>query len=75
MMSDLKVANIQKCLSILREFYDAVPVSGNGNGLEDKKKQAGIALEHLGKLFQGELAEVELGMEQCSNCKINVESM
>jgi len=72
MMSDLKVANVQRCLSILREFQDAVPVEDSNETLKEQKKRAGAALEHLSNLFKGEPDEIEVAGGDCPNCKINV---
>jgi hypothetical protein len=43
-MSELAVANVQKCLDILKQFYEAVEVDSGNEDLQLKKERAGEAL-------------------------------
>ena len=61
-MPPLKVANIQKCLSILKDFHNKVPVDDSNKEL---KEQAGYALDHLTQLFRGEPGYFELETGPC----------
>jgi hypothetical protein len=47
-MSQLTVANVQRCLDILKQFHEAAKVDSSN---EELKKMAGEALKHLGNLF------------------------
>lgn len=47
-MSQLMVANVQRCLDILKRFYKAAKVD---SGNEELKNTAGEALKHLDNLF------------------------
>jgi hypothetical protein len=46
-MSKLKVENSKKCLSILRQFINETPSSG------ESKKMAVLAINHLQKITAG----------------------
>ncbi len=56
-MSQLRVANVRRCLDILREFHDAVKVD---NSNEKLKKRAGKALDHLDNLFAPDPGEYDI---------------
>ena len=47
-MSQLTVANVQRCLDILKRFHKAANVD---SGNEELKNMAGKALKHLDNLF------------------------
>ncbi len=50
-MQTLESANVQKCVELLEDFRDAVPVDEGNRELLEKKKQADYALNHLTRLF------------------------
>lgn len=50
-MQSLESANVQKCVEILEDFCDAVPVGEGNRELLEKKAQAEYALNHLTRLF------------------------
>jgi hypothetical protein len=47
-MSQLMVANVQRCLDILKRFHQAANVDSSN---EELKNMAGEALKHLDNLF------------------------
>ena len=53
-MRNLRDANIQKCLDILKKFHDAVPVDGSNKELKMKKVEVGQAIDHLDKILAGD---------------------
>jgi len=50
-MQSLESANVQKCVDLLEDFCDAVPVDEGNRALLEKKTQAEYALNHLTHLF------------------------
>lgn len=50
-MQTLESANVQKCVELLEDFCEAVPVDEGNRELLEKKKQADYALNHLTRLF------------------------
>jgi len=52
-MNELKVANVRKCLEILKQFYY------DQSGDEELKKRAGKALDLLDNLFAKDPGEFE----------------
>ncbi len=50
-MQSLESANVQKCVELLEDFCDAVPVEEGDRELLEKKAQAEYALNHLTRLF------------------------
>lgn len=50
-MQSLESANVQKCVELLEDFCDAVPVEVGNRELLEKKAQAESALNHLSHLF------------------------
>jgi hypothetical protein len=72
-MSELAVANVQKCLDILKQFYEAVEVDSGNEDLQLKKEKAGEALEHLDNLFGPDPGEFQLE-NKCTHCGLNVQS-
>jgi hypothetical protein len=72
-MSKLAVANVRKCLDILKKFHEAVEVDGGNEGLKKKKEMAEEALNHLENLFHPEAGEF-LHESKCVDCGINVQS-
>ncbi len=67
-MNDLKSVNVEKCLAVLNEFYDAVPVEGSGSDLLFKKQEAGKALGHLETLYRAKPDDLGDGEEECTGC-------
>ncbi len=68
-MNNLKMANVDKCLTLLNEFYDAVAVDDSNPGLLFKKKEAGRALNHLEMLFKAESDQPEEEDDEGGNCE------
>ncbi len=63
MSKDLKTANVQFCLTILKELLDSVPSQEgdiNWDELAQKKELASKAWEHLSSLFGVEPCDVVL---------------
>jgi hypothetical protein len=50
-MSNLTVANVQKCLGVIKDFHNADASALTPEELSAKKKNAGLALNHLSNLF------------------------
>ena len=69
-MSKLAVANVRKCLDILKRFYEAVKV---GSVDEELKTMAKEALNHLDNLFHPEAGEFQHD-SKCTDCGISVQS-
>lgn len=67
-MNDLKSVNVEKCLSMINEFYDAVAVDESNHDLLFKKQEAGKALDHLGTFFKAGVEEDDdSGCGSCNN--------
>jgi hypothetical protein len=69
-MSKLAVANVQKCLDILKRFHKVANVDKGNNEL---KKMAGEALDHLDNLFHPDPGEFP-HESKCTDCGINIQS-
>jgi hypothetical protein len=69
-MSKLAVANVRKCLDILKSFYDVAKVD---RGNEELKTMAKEALDHLYNLFHPEAGEFQ-HEGKCSDCGVSVQS-
>jgi hypothetical protein len=70
-MQTLESANVQKCVELLEDFCDTVPVDEGNRELLEKKKQADYALNHLTRLFSEVEEPVNVGEcgERARNCK------
>ena len=53
-MQPLKVLSFQKCLDVLEDFQEAVPVDDSSEVLKEKKKQAAYALKNITLILKGE---------------------
>ncbi len=58
-MTQLRDTNVQKCLSIVKDFHDAIAVDESDLELKEKKKQSEEAVVHLLRVF-GERKEAPL---------------
>jgi len=71
-MQSLESANVQKCVDLLEDFCDAVPVDEGNRELLEKKSQAEFALDHLTRLFDDvtvdDVSDIACGREAL-NCK------
>jgi hypothetical protein len=72
-MSKLAVANVQKCLDILKKFYEAVEVDRGDEDLQMKKVMAKEALDHLDNLFAPDPGEFQHD-SKCTDCGLSVQS-
>jgi hypothetical protein len=71
-MNDLRAANVDKCLTLLNEFCDSIPVDDNPD-LLSRKQEAGKALEHLGILFNAQSDQPEEEDGGCGSCASQVQ--
>ena len=69
-MSKLAVANVRKCLDILKRFHEAVVM---GSVDEELKTMAKEALDHLDNLFHPDAGEF-LHESKCTDCGVSVQS-
>jgi hypothetical protein len=53
-MTELQAQNIGRCLTLLKDFYEAVPADEDDSELLVKKREAGKALNHLELLLESE---------------------
>lgn len=71
-MQSLESANVQKCVELLEDFCDSVPVEDGDRELLEKKAQAEYALNHLTHLFDDVNAD-DVSDDGCGrlarNCK------
>lgn len=67
-MGDLNKENEKEILSILKEFYDAVPDDDSQKDLMEKKRRARLALGHLVTIFNVE-APAGIKARACSTPK------
>jgi len=58
-MTQLKNLNIQKSLSVVKDFHDAIVIDERDPVLKEKKKQSENAVAHLFRVF-GERKETSL---------------
>lgn len=65
-MKTLKELNFQKCLEVLENFHEAVPVDVLDKELKEKKEQAELALEHIGEIFMKDTDMVQYGNCSCT---------
>jgi hypothetical protein len=70
-MSKLAVANVRKCLDILKRFHEVAKVD---KGNEELQTMAKEALDHLDNLFYPE-AGVFQHEGKCSDCGVSVQSI
>jgi hypothetical protein len=69
-MSKLAVANVQKCLDILKKFHEVAKVDSVDEELQTMAKEA---LGHLYNLFDPKAGEFQHD-SKCSDCGISVQS-
>jgi hypothetical protein len=69
-MSKLAVANVRKCLDILKQFYEAVEMDSVDEELQMMAKEA---LDHLYNLFAPDPGEF-MHDGKCSDCGISIQS-
>lgn len=71
-MQSLESANVQKCVELLEDFCDAVPVDEGNRELLEKKAQAEYALRHLSGLFDDvTVDETFVGNDACGRLARN----
>ncbi|MCP4156221.1 MAG: hypothetical protein GY757_51385 [bacterium] len=70
-MKHLEIANLQKCLLILNDFFQAVQDDWGDEEFKKKKVHAGLALEHLAKFFETDPGNVTMygGCAQTLNAR------
>ena len=62
-MSNLRKKNVEKCVDVLRNFCNSV--DKNDGTMLEKKKEAGIALDHLNSLLASSMSMVRGGGDEC----------
>ena len=70
-MSKLAVANVQKCLNILKKFHKVAKVDSGNEELQTMAKEA---LDHLDNLFDPKAGEFQHD-SKCSDCGVSVQSL
>lgn len=82
-MSNLKMINSQKCLSVLKEFLEAEHLSDD---FMAKRRAAGLALSHLSSIIVDDsdpgktddpivTGQEELNNPNCNDCGWNTEAI
>jgi len=69
-MSKLAVANVRKCLDILKRFHEVAKVDSSNEELQAMAKEA---LDHLDNLFDPNAGEFQ-HESKCSDCGVSVQS-
>jgi hypothetical protein len=58
-MNELQTQNIGQCLTLIKDFYEAVPSEEVDSELQVKRREAGKALDHLELLFDVKKLAIE----------------
>ncbi len=61
-MSNLKKANVEKCLNIISDFHNSLQAGGNAEELNMKKVLAGRALKHLNSFMNDDDSPIEISV-------------
>lgn len=74
-MSNLTVANVQKCLEVIRQFVNTDFSSKSPEQFKDAQKNVNLALDHLEKIFDATPGYIDPELvDKCINCGYNIQA-
>ncbi len=64
-MTDLKNANAKQCMTLLKEFIDAIPVAETDGKLNEKKENAVAAYDQLTSILSETSVKLAIDIVDC----------